>query len=246
MIDELIFRSSSVGNLCGKTGLGATGEKLAIHVYLETKYGRVKEFSSKYTDKGLSCEESAINALNSIHQKQYVKNEVRICNDFITGECDIDDKESDLIIDVKNSWDLFTFHDAKTTDNKNYEFQGQCYMELYNRSNFSLIYMLEDAPDNIILKELERESYKWNGETPEWREVQIIGSMIYNAENFNRFIDIRSLGGDSFTDKLIDTYIEIPQTERMHIKSYERDSKKYDFIKSRVLEARKFLKTIYK
>ena len=106
--------------------------------------------------------------------------------------------------------------------------------------------MLEDAPDNIILKELERESYKWNGETPEWREVQIIGSMIYNAENFNRFIDIRSLGGDSFTDKLINTYIEIPQAERIHIKSYERDAKKYDFIKSRVLDARKFLKTIYK
>jgi tRNA dimethylallyltransferase len=53
MIDNLIFRSSAVGGLCGKTGLGATGEKLAIKTYLQKRYGRYKEITNKYLEKGI-------------------------------------------------------------------------------------------------------------------------------------------------------------------------------------------------
>lgn len=248
MIDKIIFRSSQVGNLMGVKGLGATGEKLAINVYLEYKYGRVKEFTSKYTDKGSKNESSSILAYNEIFKTNYVKNEVRLFNDFITGECDIDDAENDLILDIKNSWDLFTFHEAKTKSeiNKLYEWQGQCYMELYNRSNFKLVYMLTGAPDELVLKELERESYKhFGGETPEWREVQIINSMIYDQDNFERFINIRGLGGDEFTDKLIDSFVHIPINERIHVKNFERDKTKYDQLTKRITEARTFLKLTY-
>ena len=53
MIDNLIFRSSVVGGLCGKTGLGATGEKLAIKTYLQKRYGRYKEITNKYLERVL-------------------------------------------------------------------------------------------------------------------------------------------------------------------------------------------------
>jgi hypothetical protein len=248
MIDNIIFRSSQAGGLMGVKGLGATGEKLAINVYLEYKYGRVKEFSSKYTDKGTKNESLSIQSYNEIYQTNYVKNEVRLFNDFITGECDVDDENKDTVLDIKNSWDLFTFHEAKTKTeaNKLYEWQGQCYMELYNRCNFKLVYMLTDAPDEIVLKELERESYKhFGGETPEWREVQIINSMIFDKTNFERFINIRGLGGDELTDKLIDSFVHIPIEERVHIKRFERDKAKYLQLTKRITEARDFLKTIY-
>jgi hypothetical protein len=246
IIDELIFRSSAVNDLCGKSGLGVTGEKLAIYNYLETKYGRRKEFTSKYTDKGLQCEEGAIKALSLLENKSYVKNEIRIYNKFITGECDIDNEQDNEIIDIKNSWDLFTFHDSKTANVNKYETQGQCYMELYKRSSFRLIHMLEDAPDNLVLAALEKEGYKHkDGLTPEWIEVEIIKNMIYTKENFIRFLDIRCLGGDELTEKCIESFIEIPQAERISIKTFKRDAKKYDFVKSRVTMARTFLKTIY-
>ena len=238
-IDNLIFRSSSVGGLCGKTGLGATGEKLAIKTYLQKRYGRYKEFTSKYTEKGIACEGSAINAYNSLFDTNYVKNNTRIYNEFITGECDID--TGDSIIDIKNSWDLFTFHDSKTSDNKMYEWQGQCYMELYDRPMFQLIYVLEDAPDLNIFKEIN-----YAGEIEEWEEVQIIANMVYTKESFFRLIDTQGLGGDVKTDKLINNFIEIPYFERIHAKQFARDSAKYEFIKSRIIEARNFLKSIYK
>jgi hypothetical protein len=246
MIDDLIFRSSQAGELCGKTGLGVTGQKRAIYTYLEAKYGRVKEFSSKQTKKGILNENEAIRNYNSIYGTNYVKNEIRLSNDFITGECDVDDEENDTILDIKNSWDIFTFHDSKTDTNKNYEFQGDCYMKLYGRKNFKLVHILTDAPDEIVLKELERESYSHpNLETPEWREVQLITQLIYTRENFERFITIRGLGGDEFTDKLIDSFVHIPIEERVSIKEFKYDHLRMEFIEKRINEARTFLKTIY-
>jgi hypothetical protein len=245
MIDELIFRSSSVNDLCGKSGLGVTGEKLAIYNYLESKYGRRKEITNKYFEKGIECEPQAIKSLSEIENKSYSKNEVRLYNSFITGECDIDNDQEDEIIDIKNAWDLFTFHDSKTANVAKYETQGQCYMELYNRSKFRLIHMLEDAPDKIILAALEKESYKHNGETPEWIEVEILKNYIYTKDNFFRFLNIRGLGGDELTEKCINSFIEIPQKERISIKTFKRDKIYYEFITKRILLAREFLKKTY-
>jgi hypothetical protein len=238
MIDNLIFRSSSVGGLCGKAGLGATGEKLAIKTYLQKRYGRYKEITNKYLEKGIACEDAGIKTYNNLFNTDYVKNDTRVYNDFITGECDIDTGES--IIDIKNSWDLFTFHESKTSDNKLYDWQGQCYMELYDRPTFQLVYVLEDAPDLNIFKEIN-----YAGDIEEWEEVQIIANMVYSQSTFDRLIETQGLGGDVKTDKAIKSFIEIPASERLHAKQFSRDSAKYEFIKTRINEARKFLKSIY-
>ncbi len=242
-IDEIIFRASQIGELCGVKGLGKTGEKLARKVYLEHKYGRIKSFTSKCTDKGTQVEDSSIKELSDYLQKDFTKNEVRITNEFFTGECDIYDGLDDTILDVKNSWDLFTFDDAKHDINKDYVYQGRVYMDLYKCSKFKLVHMLSDAPDAMILKALEIESYK--GEVPEWREVQILTDMVYTQENFERFINIRGLGGDEFTDKLINSFVSIPIEERIFIREFLADENTLKFMQSRVTEAREYLKQIY-
>jgi hypothetical protein len=244
-IDEILFRCSSWGDLMGKTGLGVTGEKLAIRNYIEYKYGRTKGFTSKYTDKGNAVEETSIQSLSEHLQRDFKKNEVRLSNEFITGECDIDDEVEDQNIDVKNSWDIFTFTELKSVVNKNYEWQGVGYMKLYQRSKFKLVHILENAPDEIVLKELEKQGYDYNGETPEWLEVQIITSLIYDRENFERFINIRGLGGDEITDRLIDMFVEIPKSERIFIREFKHDESKYKFGVERVKAAREFLKSNY-
>jgi hypothetical protein len=244
-IDNILFRCSSWGDLMGKSGLGVTGEKLAIRTYIEYKYGRTKEFTSKYTDKGNLNEPIAIKSINEHLQRDYVKNEIRISNDHITGECDVDSESEDLIIDVKNSWDIFTFMESMATVNKNYEWQGIGYMKLYGRSKFKLIHVLEDAPIDIVLRELERESYKHNGETPEYIQVQIISSLVYSRDEFDKIINYQGLGGDELADKMIDMFVEIPKTERISIRTFEFDEAKYKHGVSRVVEARNFLKNKY-
>ena len=69
--------------------------------------------------------------------------------------------------------------------------------------------------------------------------------MIFDKTNFERFINIRGLGGDELTDKLIDSFVHIPIEERVHIKRFKRDKAKYLQLTKRITEARDFLKTIY-
>ena len=47
-MSELIFRCHSLGELMGVRGLGKTGQKRAIHAYIENTDGRYKEIKSKY------------------------------------------------------------------------------------------------------------------------------------------------------------------------------------------------------
>ena len=62
----------------------------------------------------------------------------------------------DCVIDVKNSWDCFTFPLFETEiPNKDYFYQGQVYMHLTGKKKYKLIYTLLDTPKEII----EREAY---------------------------------------------------------------------------------------
>jgi hypothetical protein len=69
--------------------------------------------------------------------------------------------------------------------------------------------------------------------------------MVYTQSTFDRLIETQGLGGDVKTDKAIKSFIEIPAAERLHVKQFSRDLAKYEFIKTRINEARKFLKSIY-
>ena len=163
---------------------------------------------------------------------------------FFTGEPDI--INGFKVIDIKNSWDIFTFFDAVAAYSEGYEWQLRTYMKLFGCTSAELVYTLNDAPDVLILKALESESYKHpDRETPEWREVQIVQSMVFTQENFDRFINIRGWGGDEFTDKLIEYFIPIPENERMCRYQFKCDDDKVKFMQSRVVDARNYLKRLY-
>ena len=243
-INDIVFRASSVGDLMGVKGLGKTGEKLARYTYLSYKYGREKEFTSKYTDKGILVESESIEQLSQIDNFDYQKNELRIYNAYFTGECDI--VTDSKVIDIKNSWDIFTFDDAIRDFNPKYEYQLRAYMDLYNVPYAELVYMLMDAPDEVILKELEKESYKHpDRETPEFIEVQIIKNMVFSHANFTRLIDLRALGGDKLSDMAIDSFIEIPINERVKRYQFKVDVDIEHEMQNRVLMAREYLKQTY-
>ena len=243
--EEILFRCHSIGDLMGVKGLGDTGEKRARYTYLEYKYGRRKSIKSKYLEKGTECEPLSFVLAENVLGLKLQKNNERKANDYLTGECDtLDDI---MVADFKNSWDIYTFSDAISKLNTNNEWQLRCYMKLYERNEAKLIYTLNDAPDTMVLEALERESYKHpERETPEWIEVELIKEMVFTQQSFERILNYRGLGGDELTDRCINTFVEIPENERIFVYNFTHDKEKYNKIVERVTEAREYLKRTFK
>lgn len=118
----------------------------------EQIYDKRKDITTKYMEKGNVCEAQAIQRLNEYLGTFYSKNEELFENDFCKGTPDIVSTE---IIDIKNSFDCFTFPlFDKEIENKDYIYQLQGYMWLTGIKKAKLAYVLENLPDDMIEKEL--------------------------------------------------------------------------------------------
>ncbi len=127
----------------------------------EQIYGRRKEISGNPLEKGNFCESQSIQFINAQLLESYEKNEEYKESEFISGTCDI--QTDDLIIDIKNSFtfDTFPLHDFGIK-NKDYFFQLQCYMFLYNKPKAALCYTLMSMPFHMIEREAKRKAYYEN------------------------------------------------------------------------------------
>lgn len=109
------------------------------------------ELTVKAVRKGLLCEEEAITILSRLDKKLYVKNDERKSNEWITGECDIDNEPDDEIVDTKVSLDALTFlPNLLNGVDKDHEIQIQGYLWLWNRKRARVSHILTDTPDSII------------------------------------------------------------------------------------------------
>ena len=117
----------------------------------EQIYGVNKDFSSKYTDKGNRMEDAAIDYVEEhlYPNDLLIKNEEYFEDDYFKGTPDL--ILEDEIIDIKNSWDCFTFPLlAKELPNKDYYYQLQVYMHLTGRKKAKVIYVLMDTPEDLL------------------------------------------------------------------------------------------------
>lgn len=241
-MNDLIFRASSVPNLMGAKGLGVTGKKEAIKAYITQFKDRTKEIKAKYLEKGIMQEFGAIELINKNYKTNYQKNDIRITNEYITGECDLDGDGE--ILDAKCSWDIYTFYEAMVEDGKNYEYQLRAYMELYDKPKSSVIYCLMDMPDSILLKELEWAGRPYDGDLPDILAIRIIKNYIYDKENFHRFLEFAPIDKDA-VQKEINKFVHIPLEDRCVRHNFQRDETKTKLMYSRIEEARQFIKTTF-
>ncbi|WP_392559650.1 hypothetical protein [Orbus mooreae] len=110
---------------------------------------------NKYTEKGNFLEDIAIQASGFLRNQNYQKHEGRINNDWITGECDVLDKKNNLIIDIKNSWDIGThpfFKDEAEIKAKKsgYDIQVQGYMWLYDVEKADIDFWLFPPSEEML------------------------------------------------------------------------------------------------
>jgi hypothetical protein len=229
--NEFKCRSSALGclftepqkkedKLAGK--LSATAKGYLAKAYIEELWGKRKEVTTKQMDKGILCEPAAISMLSDLDGVLYQKNEVRETNNWITGHADI--ITDDEIFDVKCSWDSETFIKNLTEPvNKDYDYQLQGYMSLYNRPKARIRYCLCSMPLDMLKKELERLLWSMNvatSDSPEYIEAA--------AElNFNL------------------TYDEIPIEHRVIDIIIPRNEEIIAQIPEKVEKAREYLKELH-
>jgi hypothetical protein len=124
-----------------------------IRDWIDMKNGIDKEFYSKYTEKGSSLENEAIEAV-----KEYLdlnpfifKNEESYENDYLTGTPDLKVDEDDTIIDIKISWEYWTFpYMLNTLKETAYDYQLQGYMDLTGYSKAKVVYVLMNTPLDLL------------------------------------------------------------------------------------------------
>lgn len=134
--------------------LSETAKSEMIKIAKEDFYGYNSQITNKYVEKGIEVEDKSIELLNAVKLANYKKNVVRLENDFLTGECDINDEVNDEIIDIKSSWSLETFPALPSDINiKDYEMQLRGYMMLYNRSKASVCYCMVSTPEGLTMYE---------------------------------------------------------------------------------------------
>lgn len=183
----------------------------------EQLYSRRKQFTSKYTDKGLSVEDQAIELLSNYYGWGMVmKNEKFLENEHIMGTPDL--ILYDLIPDIKNSWDCFTFPLFENKEDKSYWWQMQGYMRLTGKQKAAIIYCLLDAPEGIIEAEARKLSYRAG-----YDELEM--------EFYNKV-------------KGTMTYSHLPIELRVKRFDIQRDDKAIALIEKRVEQCRKFISTL--
>lgn len=224
--DKYLFHCSSIGEIMTEPksgpGLSETCKAHLLECWIEETYGRRKEFTNKYVQKGLMVEEDSLTLFSRVKKNFYKKNTETFSNDFIVGTPDI--IEEDCITDIKSSWDLFTFYAVlhKPT-NKVYDYQLTGYMDLLNKLKARLAYCLINTPEQLITDQKRKLSWQMGLIDPDTNTDYIKGCEEIDKANI-------------FDDIPIDKrYIEL------HVK---HSPDKVEKIYTRVKECREFLNAL--
>lgn len=149
------FRASQLGKLMTSSRtkgevLGQTAKSYIIEQAKQDFYGYRTQLMNKYVLKGIEQEQDSIDLLNGVRFQNYVKNEQREENEYLTGCCDIITEDS--IIDIKSSWSLETFPATtfELKDLSDYEWQGRAYMYLYDKPTFELFYVMVSTHPELL------------------------------------------------------------------------------------------------
>jgi len=196
--------------------LSQTTKTYLLELAIGEKYGIHKEFSSRYTDKGNQVEELSIALCNDVLDLGFIyKNEDHFTNDWVKGTPDVNTDE--ILLDVKSSWDAFTFFEKVLDDdlkNKDYFYQLQGYMWLTGKEECLLCYCLIDTPLQIVEDEIRREHWK--------------ASLIEESLDLRAFVQSKH------------TFGHIPKEKRLKTFKIAKDDITIEAIKTRIEECREY------
>jgi hypothetical protein len=220
----LKIRCSSIGKIMAKPKLKSETISQGAKTYLEELaveelWGKRKDFSSKYTDKGNECEDEGIRLAEKILDVGFMyKNEEHFTNEYLTGTPDIN---TNVLIDIKSSWDATTFPFNKTEiPNKLYYWQLMGYMALTGKTKATLCYCLINTPAHLVVEEVRKAHYQL-------KKIEEDSELTAHIENQHNF-DI------------------IPEKKRLKTYSVEYDQTAVDEIYERIKACRIYYNELIK
>jgi hypothetical protein len=145
--------------------LSATAIKHLIRRYSWEKYNKRVvsiDYARSTARKGNIMEDEAIEIVSNLDKEKYVKEQGVIGNDYLNGVCDVFHTATRKIIDVKASWNIYTFMpNIITPITDNYWYQMQGYMEIYDADVAEVCHVLVNTPPHLIMRERERLADKY-------------------------------------------------------------------------------------
>lgn len=213
-IGKIMTNPRTKGELLSQTAKTYIEEEV-----LRAKYGVIKPFYSRYTDKGNIVEGEAIEMASKALEIGLIwKNEEHFTNDFLTGTPDVN--TDTILLDVKSSWDATTFpFFATEIPTKDYYYQLQGYMELTGKTEALLVYCLVNTPIEMVEDEIRRAHW--------------------NAHLLEEDLDLR--------DEILKRHVfdHIPLNRRVKVFKVEKDEQVINEIKDRVELCREYYNTLY-
>jgi hypothetical protein len=199
--------------------LSQTAKTYVEEQVLLAKYGIVKTFNSRYTDKGNLVEDESIKLASEVLELGFIlKNDEHFSNDWVTGTPDVN--TANYVLDVKSSWDATTFpFFATEIPTKDYYYQLQGYMWLTGKQKSLLVYCLVNTTLDMVQDEIRRAH--WNANLLE-ESLDLIDE-VQKRHNFDH----------------------IPDNRRVKVFEVERDDEVIEQIKERVELCREYYETLY-
>lgn len=154
---DYLFRCSSLGALMTEPRskssgpLSETAKSHIQRVVAEDIFGVEFEIHDKRLEKGRLVEQDAIAMVNRVRGLALKKNTERRSNGWITGEADCFDKAVRVGHDTKCPWSVATFPLVESACfDRDYWFQMQGYMILWDAEEWHVQYALLDTPEALV------------------------------------------------------------------------------------------------
>jgi hypothetical protein len=225
--DNYKIHCSSIGAIMTepqskKDGLSETCKAHLLECWIKEMYGREKDISNKYLEKGLQAEEDSITLYSLVKGKFFKKNEEQISNDFLIGTYDL--REPDTVIDIKTSWDIYTFYSVMHKPiNKHYKSQLHGYGAILKVPKRRLVYTFVNTPEALIAKEKKRLMWDMGDIDPDTDPVYISGCEAIDKSS---------------------RYDDIPKEKRYIEFLFDEDPVAMAAIYTRVKECREFMNSL--
>lgn len=225
------FRASSLGKIMTdgrkKGELSETTKTYLLSIWIKQVYGRERDYSNKYMEKGNYAElTDSLDIISEYYKKPFTSkdlNKAEVENEFMTGHIDIN-KLEDRVIDIKSSWDMQTFFEADGS-NKDYFWQGWSYMWMTGKKQFDLAYCLSNASDWQIENEHKKKMYNF-------KEFE-------GTEEYQGLFDY---WWDFFQKNM--KFDDVPMSERIRVFSQEFDESRVEKVIKRIEQCREYLQNL--
>ena len=222
MFNNYLFRCSQLGKIMtdGRTKgtIGETCLKYLNEIYISEVYKRTNEVSSKFMEKGTLVEETSISLLSNVDKKLYFKYKgAPLKNEYVKGTPDIISG-----IDIKSSWNLYTFFNSEATKDNYWQAMG--YMWLTGTTEWVIAYALVNSPEHIIEREEKSLFYKMG---------------IDSAEHPDYLLAVAELRRNMVFD-------DIEETKRIKKYPIQYDESEIQNLQTRIIKCKEILNEMYK